>query len=66
MFLKPDTVGIISRAGYRLGNPQSIERLQWLAYLGRTRNIIHAGNGRKVHLAGVPNVKVYGYSQGTN
>jgi hypothetical protein len=53
MFLKPDTVGIILRAGYRLGNRQSIEGLKWLAYIGREKYIIHAGNGREVHLAGV-------------
>jgi hypothetical protein len=66
MFLKPDAVGIIPRAGYRTGDRQSIEGLQWLAYIGRTRKIIHAGNGREVHLAGVLNVKVDGYRQETN
>jgi len=34
MFLKPDSVRIIPRGGY----PQDIEALQWLAYIGRTRN----------------------------
>ena len=34
-FLKADTVGIIPRAGYRLGDKQSIEGLKWLAYIGR-------------------------------
>jgi hypothetical protein len=57
--------GIIPRAGYRMGDRQSIEALQWLAYIGRTKNI-HAGNGREVHLAGVPNVKVDGYCEHTN
>ena len=42
MFLKPDAVGIIPKAGYRMGDRQSIEGLQWLAYMGRTRKIIHA------------------------
>jgi len=38
---------------------QSVEALQCLAYIGRTRkNITHAGNGREVHFAGVLNVKV--------
>ena len=46
MFLKPDAVGIFPRAGYRMGDRQSIEGLQWLAYMGRTRKIIHAGNGK--------------------
>jgi len=62
MFLKPDTVGLIPRAGYRMGDRHSVEALQWLAYIGRTRNnITHSGNGREVHLAGVPNVKVDAY-----
>ena len=46
MFLKPDAVGIILRAGYRMGDRQSIEGLQWPAYMGRTRKIIHTGNGK--------------------
>jgi len=58
MFLKPDAVGIIPRAAYRMGDRQSIEGLQWLTYMGRTRKIIHAGIGRELHLAGVRNVKV--------
>ena len=40
---------------------QSTEGLQWLAYIRRTRKIIYAGNGREVHLAGIPNVKVDRY-----
>ena len=45
-----------------MGYPQSVEALQWLAYIGRTRNnIFHAGNGKEDGLAGVPNVKVNGY-----
>jgi len=42
MFLKPDAVGIIPTVGYRIGDCQSIEGLHWLAYIGRTRKIIHA------------------------
>jgi len=60
MFLKPDAEGIIPRAGYRMGDRQSIEGLQWLAYMGRTSKIIHVGNGREMHLPGVPNIKVDG------
>jgi hypothetical protein len=52
MFLKPDAVVIIPRAGYRMEDCQSIESLQWLAYMGRLRKIIHTGNGRGMHLAG--------------
>ena len=62
MFLKPDTVGIIPRAGYRMGDRQSVEALQWLAFISRKRNnITHARNGSEVHLPGVPNVKVDGF-----
>jgi len=61
MFLKPDSVGINPRGGYRMGDRQSVEALQWLAYIGRTLNITHAGNGTEFRLAGVPNVKVDGY-----
>jgi len=60
MFLKSDNVSITPRAGYRMGDRQSIERLQWLAYIGRNKNIMHAGNAREVHLAGVPNVNLMG------
>ena len=67
MFLKPDTVVIIPRGGYRMGYRQSVEALQWLAYIGQSRsNIVHAGNGREVHLDRVPNVKVDGYCRETN
>jgi len=63
MYLKPDTVGIILKEGYRMGDRQSVEALQWLAYIGRTtNNITHPGNGIEVpNVPGVPNVKFYGY-----
>jgi len=48
------------------GDHQSTEDLQWLAYKGRTRKIIHPGNGREVHLAGIHNIKFDGYCQETN
>ena len=38
MFLKPDSVVIIPRGGHRMGDGQSLEALQWLAYIGRKRN----------------------------
>ena len=64
--LKPDTVGIIPRGCYRLGDRHSIEAIQWLAYIGQTRDdVIHAANGRDVNLPGVPNIKVDGYSPKT-
>jgi hypothetical protein len=49
-----------------MGDPQSVEAFQWLAHIGQTRDdVIHAGNEREVHLPGVPNVKVDGYSPKT-
>ena len=33
MFLKPDSVGINLRGGYRMGDRQSVEVLEWLAYI---------------------------------
>ena len=52
MFLKANSVGIIPKGVYLMGFRQSVDALQWLAYIGRTRNNgIHAGNGREVHLA---------------
>jgi G:T-mismatch repair DNA endonuclease (very short patch repair protein) len=45
-----------------MGHRQSVEALQWLAYIGRPRNnATHAGNGREVHLDRVLNLKVDGY-----
>ena len=51
-FLNPDTT-YYSERGYRMGDRQSVEAIQWLAYIGRTRDdVIHAGNGKEVHLPG--------------
>ena len=45
-----------------MGDRQSVEAHQWLAYIRQTRDdVIHAGNGREVHLLGVPYVKFDGY-----
>ena len=50
-----------------MGDRQSVEALQWLAYIGRSRGkIIHAGNGREVHLDRVPHVNLDGYCRETN
>jgi hypothetical protein len=44
-----------------VGDLQSVLALQRLTYTRRTRkNITHAGNGREVHLPGLPNVKIDG------
>jgi hypothetical protein len=41
---------------------RSQEAVQWLAYIGRTRNIVtDAVNGREDRLDRVPNMKVDGY-----
>jgi hypothetical protein len=49
-----------------MGDHQSAETLQGLDYIGRTRdNLTHAGNGREVRLAGLPNLKVDGYCADT-
>ena len=67
MLLKPNTVVIFPRAGYRMGDSEYVEALQWLGYIGGTRNnVTHAGNGREVHLPGEPNVQVDGYFAVTN
>ena len=50
-----------------MGDRQTVETFQWLAYIGHTRgDKIHAGNGREVNLPEVINVKVDGYSPKTN
>jgi hypothetical protein len=67
MFPKTDTLVIIPRGGYRMGEGQSVEALQWLSSIFRKRNnVTHAGNGREVHLGRVPNVKVEGHCSETN
>jgi len=47
-----------------MGDCQPVEAIQWLAYINK-EDIIHAGNGREVHLPGLPNVNLDGYSQKT-
>jgi len=60
MFLKQHSVSIIPSVGYRMGDRQFVEALQWPAYIGRSRNnFSHAVNGREVHLRWVPYVKIY-------
>ena len=44
-----------------MGDRQSFEALQWLPYIGLTRN-----NGRDVHLVRVPHVKIDVYCRETN
>jgi hypothetical protein len=47
-FRKPDIIGILLRARYRLGDRQSVEALKRLAYVGRKKKTVHAKNGREV------------------
>jgi hypothetical protein len=62
MFLKLDTVGLFPRGGYRMGDRQSVETLQWLAYIGRKKhNVTYTVSGQEVRLDRVPNLKVDGY-----
>jgi hypothetical protein len=50
-----------------MGDRQSVEVLQWQAYIGRKNdNLIHAGIGREVRLPEVPNLKVDGFFRETN
>jgi hypothetical protein len=45
MYLKTEIVRIIPRAEYRMGDRQSVEDIQWLVYISRTRNnLTRAGN----------------------
>ena len=42
-----------------MGDRESVLTLQWLAYIGQTRDdLIRAGNGREVHAPVLPNVNV--------
>jgi hypothetical protein len=49
-----------------MGDRQCIEAIQWLAYIGQTRENIHAGNGREVHFNEVSKLKEDGYCRETN
>jgi hypothetical protein len=67
MFQKEKTVGIIPRGGYCMGDRQSVEALQCLAYIGQTKdNLIHVGNGREVRLPEISNLKVDGVCRETS
>jgi len=60
--LKVDTVGIIHQLCFRLGD----KVLKWLAYVGRVKNIVLAGNVTEVHLARVPDLEVGMYCEEIN
>lgn len=52
MFLKPDTIGIIPKNGYRFSNTQSLEAMKWLVWKEHQlqRVIKFAGRGREIRL----------------
>lgn len=64
-FLKPNTIGIIPRGGYRFRDVQSHIATQWLVWLEHTRgiNIVHAAKDKEARLGGL---KVDGYCENTN
>ncbi|XP_054257107.1 uncharacterized protein LOC128982090 [Macrosteles quadrilineatus] len=53
-FLKPNTIGLIPKQGYRMGDTQSSIALQWLVYEEMQRNvrIQHAGRERETVIDG--------------
>ncbi|XP_054279031.1 uncharacterized protein LOC128997416 [Macrosteles quadrilineatus] len=54
-FLKPNTIGIIPKNGYRLSDNQSAIALQWLSWVEETNGIRidHAGRGKEVKVNGL-------------
>jgi len=57
MFLKPDAVGIITRAGYRMGIVSLLRDFNdWRIWDGLAKLFMPV-----MHLAGVPNVKSDGF-----
>jgi hypothetical protein len=42
-----------------MADRQSVKDIQWIAYIGQTRNhVTHAGNRQEVHFSREPNLKV--------
>ena len=64
VLLKEET--IIPRRGYRMGDRQSFEALQWLAYIGRTNDTLIHGDNREVRPPRATDVNVDGLCQETN
>ena len=64
-FLKPDTIGLIPKKGYRCVDNQSVQAIQWLIWEEKKRNINikHAFKGREEVINGV---KVDGFCKETN
>lgn len=57
-FLKPNTIGLVPKRGYRMAVRQSAKALQWMSWEEEKRNvkIRHAGNGREARVAGAGKV----------
>lgn len=66
-FLKPETIGIIPRNGYRLTDRQSKTAIKWLLWEEHSRHIDiqHAGKGKEVVIP-MTKLKVDGYDQRNN
>lgn len=66
-FLRPETISILPRNGYRLGDTQSFKALQWLAWMERIlgQNITCASRGREVRLKEGPRVDGFCRINGT-
>ncbi|KAG5866291.1 hypothetical protein JTB14_023254 [Gonioctena quinquepunctata] len=64
-FLKPNTIGIIPKRGYRWRDNQSKIAIQWMVWEEHQRriDIQHAAKDQEVRIA---KVKVDGYCEGTN
>ncbi|XP_031338670.1 uncharacterized protein LOC116167447, partial [Photinus pyralis] len=64
-FLKPDTIGLIPRHGYRYRDKQSKIAIEWLIWEEKVRgiNILHAAKGKEMVLGGL---SVDGYCAETN
>jgi G:T-mismatch repair DNA endonuclease (very short patch repair protein) len=66
-FLKPNSIGLIPKGGYRKADKQSRKALLWMRYLEMNYpiHIRHAGNGREYRLPELPNLKVDGFCEET-
>ena len=68
LFLKPDTIGLISTGGYSGNVNYSKKALTWLVYREQLDGcrIMHGRNGREYSLPAVPALSVDGFCAETN
>jgi hypothetical protein len=66
-FLKPNSIGLVPKGGYRKADKLSRKALLWMKYLEMNYpfHIRHAGNGREYRLPELPNLKVDGFCDET-